>query len=262
MVMFTLHRALSMLSALLIVSSASAEPGEFEPSQNVLPVAAPEGAIMLFDSTDAHQFLNKHGKAINWPIEKGALVSTRGETRSNHIVSKVHFQDADIHVEFMTAEQAKGNSGIYLHGQYELQILNSAGVKEPTMNDCGALYGFSKPFVNACRAPGEWQVYDIRYRAPRRDESGTIVEEGQLTAWLNGQRVQHNVRFGKPRSKYNPYRYKTTPYLIAIAEEQKKTGLGPLFLQDHDSPTRFRNVWIIPHTGSTTNLDEQKESSD
>jgi hypothetical protein len=89
-------------------------------------------------------------------------------------------------------------------------------------------------------------VYDIRYRAPRRDAEGQIAEEGSITAWLNGVKVQDNAKFGEPRSKYHPYRYGTTPYLQAIWQQQQKTGVGPVFLQDHDSPVRFRNVWVRP----------------
>lgn len=219
---------------------------EFAPQQSSLPVPPPEDAIVLFDGQGTNLFLSKGGGEINWPIEDGALVSTRGQGRSNHLVSKLHFHDADIHVEFMLPEKTSGNSGVYIHGNYELQIFNSFGRKKPEMGDAGAIYGFSKPLVNACRKPGEWQVYDIRYRAPRRDDSGEIVEEGSITAWLNGKKVQNNATFGEPKSKYHPYRYKTTPYLQKIWEQQKKTMTGPVFLQDHDSPVRFRNVWLRP----------------
>jgi hypothetical protein len=110
----------------------------------------------------------------------------------------------------------------------------------------GAIYGFSKPLANACRKPGQWQVYDIRYRAPRRDDSGKIVEDGSLTAHLNGVLVQDQATFGEPKSPYHPFRYGTTPYLSKIWEQQKRTGVGPVFLQDHDSPVRFRNIWVRP----------------
>ncbi len=186
------------------------------------------------------------GGTIDWPIQEGALVSTSGNRRSNHLVSKLHFRDADIHVEFMTPNKGSGNSGVYIHGNYELQIINSFGKKTLEMGDMGAIYGFSKPLVGAGRRPGEWQVYDIRYQAPRRDRDGKIVKEGSITAWLNGQKVQENARVGEPRSQYHPYRYGTTPYLRQIWKQQQKTMTGPLFLQDHDNPTRFRNVWVRP----------------
>jgi 3-keto-disaccharide hydrolase len=211
-----------------------------------LPAAPPDGAIVLFDGRGTNQFLSMAGQDINWPIEDGALVSTRGGNRSNHVVSKLHFRDAEIHVEFMLPDEGPGNSGIYLHGNYELQIFNSFGKETPTMDDMGAIYGFSKPLVNACRKPGQWQVYDIRYRAPRRDESGQIVEDGCVTAHLNGVLVQDHATFGEPRSPYHPFRYGTTPYLAKIWEQQQRTGVGPVFLQDHDSPVRFRNIWVRP----------------
>jgi hypothetical protein len=220
--------------------------GPFAPDQTKLPVAPPDDAIVLFDGQDTNLFLSMKGGDIDWPIEDGALVSSRGKGRSNHLVSKLHFRDAEIHVEFMLPEKTSGNSGVYIHGNYELQIFNSSGKDKPGSGDAGAIYGFSKPLVAACRKPGEWQVYDIRYRAPRRNEDGEIVENGSITAWLNGQKVQDNATFGEPRSRYHPYRYGTTEYLQEIWKRQKKTMTGPVFLQDHDSPVRFRNVWVRP----------------
>jgi hypothetical protein len=221
-------------------------PVVFAPQQAELPVPPPDGAIVLFDGLDTNLFLSMEGQEIDWPIEDGALVSTRGNNRSNHLVSRLHFRDADIHVEFVLPNTGAGNSGVYLHGNYELQIYNSFGKEQPTMDDMGAIYGFSKPLANACRKPGQWQVYDLRYRAPRRDEGGQIVQEGMLTAYLNGVKVQDQATFGEARSRWHPYRYGTTPYLLKIWERQQRTGVGPVFLQDHDSPVRFRNVWVRP----------------
>lgn len=218
---------------------------DFAPKQEVLPVAPPKDAIVLFDG-EKNLFLSMSGKEPNWPVEEGTLVSTRGNFRSNHLVSKLHFRDADIHVEFMLPADSPGNSGIYLHGNYELQIYNSHGKVAPDMGDMGGIYGFAPPLANAAKKPGVWQVYDIRYRAPRRNKQGKIVEEGSATAFLNGVKVQDNTHFGEPRSHYHPYRYGETPYLEKIWERQKKTMTGPVFLQDHDAPVRFRNVWIRP----------------
>ena len=130
----------------------------FAPEQDALPVPPPDGAIVLFDGAGTNRFLSKSGDTVNWPIEQGSLVSARGQSRSNHIVSALHFRDADIHVEFMLPPKGPGNSGIYIHGNYELQILNSQGVKEPEMQHMGAVYGFAKPLVNAALPPGQWQV--------------------------------------------------------------------------------------------------------
>lgn len=217
---------------------------DFAPEQSSLPVPPPDDAIMLFDGQDANVFLSMDGTEMDWITENGVLVSTGNQRRSNHLVSKLHFRDAEIHVEFMLPGDSSGNSGIYIHGNYELQIINSSGKKELDMGCMGAIYGYSKPRINACRPPGVWQVYDIRYRAPRRSEGGEITEKGSITAWLNGKKVQEDVPLGEPKSKYHPYRYGTTPYLQEIWQRQKKTMTGPLFLQDHDSPVRFRNIWI------------------
>jgi hypothetical protein len=235
-------------SGLICYSLAAGDEGvvdEFKPDQNSLPVSPPSDAIILFDGKTT-LFRNMDGEPIDWPVEDGSLVSTKRGYRVNHIVSQWHFRDAEIHVEFMVDKKGSGNSGVYLHGNYELQIYNSFGKDNVGEHDEGALYGFSKPLVNAARPVGEWQVYDIRYRAPRRDAEGKITEEGVVTAWLNGEKVQDGTRFGEPRSVYHPFRYGTTPYLKMIAEQMAKSQTGPVFLQDHDSPTRFRNVWFRP----------------
>ncbi len=238
----------------LIVAGCPVVQGadDFTPQQVNLPVAPPADAIVLFDGKGTNRFLSMAGTEIDWPVTDGALESTRGQGRTNHLVSEVHFRDAEIHAEFILPAAGSGNSGLYIHGNYEFQIFNSAGKSTPGMGDIGALYGFAKPLVNACRQPGEWQVVDIRYRAPRRDDRGKITAEGVLTAWLNGRLVQDQTTFGEPRSKYHPFRYGTTPFLKQIWQRQKRTMVGPLFLQDHDSPVRFRNVWIRPLDGLAT----------
>ena len=234
-----------VLWTLISTLAIAQESPVFRPDQSVLPSPVPKGAIVLLDSMD-HQFLSMKGQAIDWKRDDQGLIATKSENRVNHIVSKWHFRDADIHVEFMVSELAEGNSGIYIHGNYELQIFNSFGKKEVTEHDQGALYGFAKPLVNASKKPGQWQVYDIRYIAPRRDQDGKITKPGSVTAWLNGQLVQDNTQFEEPRSVYHPFRYGTTDYLKEIWKKQLATQVGPLFLQDHGSPARFRNVWIVP----------------
>jgi hypothetical protein len=218
----------------------------FDPVQDPLPVAPPPEAIVLFDGQGTNRFVSMDGGSVNWPIEDGVLISSRARRRTNHVVSTLHFRDADIHVEFQLPKKGSGNSGVYIHGNYEFQIYNSFGKQEPGNGDMGAIYGFSKPLANACRKPGQWQVVDIRYRAPRRNDQGEIVKDGSITAWLNGVVVQDGTTFGEPRSPYHPFRYGTTPYLEKIYEQQKATSIGPLFLQDHDNPVRFRNVWVRP----------------
>ncbi len=218
----------------------------FSPSQDALPVAPPEDAVVLLDGQGTNLFLSRNGGPMDWEIAAGVVTSTPNGDHSNHIVSDFHFRDAEIHVEFLVPEETAGNSGVYLHGGYELQILNSWGKEEVTAQDIGSLYGFAPPLVNAAREPGQWQVCDIRYRAPRLDDAGNISEAGELSAWMNGQLVQNKTRFGEPKSGFRPFLYRTTDYVRSLAEQYRETQVGPLFLQDHGNPVRFRNVWIRP----------------
>lgn len=221
---------------------------KFAPQQGVLPVLPPADAILLYgsESDGTGRFVAMDGGPSNWKAEDGVLEVTRSPGHANHAVSSVHFRDADIHAEFATVERAKGNSGLYIHGHFEMQILNSFGVDDFTIEDEGSLYRFAPPLVNASRPVGEWQVYDIRFRAPRHDADGKVTEPGSITAWLNGQLVQDGVTFEEPRSPYIPYRHGVTDYLRGVEKSLQTTGAGPLFLQDHGAPVRFRNVWIRP----------------
>jgi hypothetical protein len=234
-----------MAPAVLLALALAAPAPDFKPDQSKLPVAPAKGAIVLLDDKGTHSFLSMAGEKIDWPVADGALVSTPKKNQ-NHIVSKLHLRNADIHVEFLLPEKGPANSGVYIHGNYEIQILNSFGKEKVTQDDAGALYGFAAPLVNACRKPGEWQVFDIRYRAPRRDDAGTITEKGTVTVWFNGKKVQDNTEFGEPKSTFHPFRFGNTPYLDKIRDQQKKTATGPVFLQDHGNPVKFRNVWVLP----------------
>jgi hypothetical protein len=222
--------------------------GEFRPVQEPLPVKPPAGAIVLFGdgSEGPPKFVAMDGGPIDWKVEAGSLVVTSSAQRGNHIHSTALFRDADMHAEFMVDKAASGNSGLYVHGLYEMQIFDSFGVDPLTDHDEGSLYRFAKPRVNASRPAGEWQVYDIRYTAPRRDAAGKVTQPGTITAWLNGQLVQDGVEFAEPRSPYTPYLHGVTDHLRAVKQRLDESGKGPLFLQDHGSPTRFRNVWIVP----------------
>jgi len=226
--------------------SAVAAPSR--PPEASLPARPPAGAIVLFGdgSEGTPKFVAMDGGPIDWKVEEGCLVMTRSKGHANHIHSEPVFRDADIHAEFMVDKKAKGNSGLYIHGLYEMQIFDSFGVEPPTEQDAGSLYRFAKPLVNASRPAGEWQVYDIRYIAPRRDAAGKVTTPGTVTAWLNGRLVQDRLEFTEPRSPYVPYRHGVTDHLRQVKERLDETGEGPLFLQDHGSPTKFRNVWIVP----------------
>jgi hypothetical protein len=205
------------------------------------PGKAPSDAVVLYDGSVTDAFVGVDGQPCTWESKDGVLTVGKG-----FIVSKLHFRDAQLHVEFMVPTEAAGNSGVYIHGHYELQISNTAGSTKPDKEMIGSLYRFTPPLVNAGRVAHEWQVYDIVYRAPRYDAHGKIGEPGSVTAFLNGVLVQNNTQFTNPRSPYTPYVYKNTPYTARILESLKKTDAGPLYLQDHQSPVKYRSVWIRP----------------
>ena len=145
------------------------------------------------------------------------------------------FRDAHVHVEWREPDmpghfgQDKGNSGVYLHGCYELQILDSYGKENPQCDDCGGIYSMYKPLTNASKPALEWQTYDIYFRAPRFDENGNVVKSAYMTVIQNGICVQNNIEL-----------YRTTPG--GMGETQIPEG--PLYLQDHGHPVSFRNVWF------------------
>jgi hypothetical protein len=224
-------------------------------------VHAPEGkspsdAVVLFDGEGVNAFLGVDGKACRWPVEDGIL-----RVGTGFIVSKLHFRDAQIHAEFSVPKEGHGNSGLYIHGHYEMQISNTAGSTQPSKEAIGSLYRFELPLVNAGRAPMEWQSYDVIYRAPRYQD-GKIIEPGSITSILNGVLVQNHVSFTEPRSPYTPYVYNQTPYTAKILKSIKATNSGPLYLQDHQSPVQYRRVWIRPLDDQSFLFDEKTESAE
>jgi len=199
----------------------------------------PSDAVVLFDGKTTDAFVGIDGKPCQWEVQDGVMTVGTG-----FIVSKLHFRDAQIHAEF-AVPKGHGNSGLYIHGHYEMQISNTAGSSEPTKEMIGSLYRYELPLVNAGRPALEWQSYDIIYRAPRY-QNGKIAEAGTITSLLNGVLVQNHVSFTEPRSPYTPYVYNSTPYTAKILSSLKATDAGPLYLQDHQSPVRYRCVWIRP----------------
>jgi hypothetical protein len=199
------------------------------------PGRAPSDAVVLFDGTDVSGWnpaANKRGcKAV-----EGVMVC---ETGDGNVSSREQFRDAQIHVEFLIPHmpeqqgQSRGNSGVYLHGRYEVQVLD--GYQNPTYGDgtVGALYGQAPPLVVAARPPGEWQSFDILFQAPRCAE-GKMKRKGAVTVLHNGVLIQDRVE-------------------IDASEKGCKEGpgeKGPLLLQDHNYPgaphtvMRFRNIWV------------------
>lgn len=236
----------SLWIACLVLRSVDAEDSPLE--QSHFPAERPAEAVALFDGHGEPRFVSMDGAPIDWKIEGGELISTKGtkprRSRANHIVSTYHFRDAEMHIEFQLPDSGTGNSGVYIHGYYEVQIIDSHDKKKPSQHDAGAVYGFAPPLVNACRERGKWQNLDIQYHAPRWNAEGRLIEKGTISAWLNGQLVQDKLRVDEPRSAYRPLKYGRTPYLGTIEDRLRNTSTGPVFLQDHDNAVRFRNVWI------------------
>ena len=239
---FYLFRAAPFLAALLAAPLLAADDGP-QP-RIVTPGAAgrttpPSDAIVLFNGKDTTGFTKLDGSPSACKAIKGEMVC---ETGAGDIVSKETYTDAQIHLEFNIPNmpnqkgQMKGNSGAYLQGCFEVQILD--GFQNPTYADgsLGALYGFRAPMVNASRPPGEWQTYDIVYRAPKCDTDGKIIKNGSATIFLNGILVQENTVIDKKGPG---------------CRNQNFCGPGPLLLQDHsgfkDAPhttMKFRNIWL------------------
>lgn len=150
------------------------------------------------------------------------------------------FGDAQLHVEFMAPARAtgtgqnRGNSGVFLMGRYEVQVLDSHDNRTYPDGQAGAVYGQFPPLVNASRRPGEWQEFDIVFHTPRFDASGTLTSPARMTVFHNGVLVQDNVELLGPTSHQRRAPYEAHPTEL------------PISLQDHGDPVRFRNIWIRP----------------
>jgi len=215
------------------LTSFSAEKKQLEEPRVVTPGthgAPPSDAIVLFDGTSLSAWKGKDGGTPDWKIEDGAMVVGKGG-----ITTKQEFGDVQLHVEWATPAEVKGkgqgrgNSGVYLQGRYEIQVLDSYENKTYPDGQAGAFYLHSPPLVNVSRKPGEWQVYDIIFRAPRQAEDGSVVP-GSFTVLHNGVLIQHET----------PIPGKAT----AAAQFKGVAPKGPIFLQDHNNPVRFRNIWV------------------
>lgn len=201
------------------------------------PGKAPSDAIVLFDGEDLSKWTDGRGGDATWEVQDGAIVA---KPRSGSLVSRDEFGDCQLHIEFATPNppkgdgQARGNSGVILFGRYEIQVLDS--FENPTYADggAGAIYGQHPPLVNASRPPGQWQTYDILFTAPRFKKDGTVETPAYATVLHNGVVVQNHAEI------YGPMAFRNlAPYLPHGPK-------GPLVLQDHGNPVRFRNIWVRP----------------
>jgi len=195
-------------------------------------VHAEDKKIVLFDGTDESQWVTRPGgEPANWKIIDGAM-----ETTANDIVTRDKYKDFTLHVEFWIPKfpddvkgQARGNSGVYLQGRYEIQVLDSYALT-PGVGDCGAIYSQKAPDSNACKPPEEWQTYDITFKTARFDDQGKKIANARVTVFQNGTKIQDNVEITGPTGQ---------------GDAETAEG-GPIRLQYHHNTDRFRNVWIIP----------------
>lgn len=211
-------------SGVLTVFSADGEKaGELKKVDRKSPTIGakpPEGAVVLFDGTTADNF------------ENGRL--TEDKLLMEGVTSKEKFGDFQLHMEFRLAfmplarGQGRSNSGCYLQGRYEVQILDSFGLSGED-NECGGIYKVSRPSVNMCFEPLKWQTYDVEFRAAKFGPDGAKTSDAVVTIKHNGVTI-HNQR-----------KLTLTPGGVLGTESRES---GPLFLQDHGDPVRFRNIWV------------------
>lgn len=215
-----------------IVVQPGAQPGQ-----------PPADAIVLFDGRNLDQWLTigKGGETspAKWLVKDGYVEVV---PKTGSIRTKQDFSDCQLHIEWATPEvvvgdsQGRGNSGvIFLGGRYEVQVLDSYNNRSYADGQAASVYTQNPPLVNVCRPPGVWQTYDIVFHPSRFDDKGKLVEAGTVTVFHNGVLVQDNWTYEGPTGHKNRPSFK-----------ESHPDKGPLTLQDHNNPMRFRNIWIRP----------------
>ncbi|HEY6337485.1 MAG TPA: DUF1080 domain-containing protein [Candidatus Sulfotelmatobacter sp.] len=195
----------------------------------------PSDAVVLFDGKDLAHWADKDGKPAPWKVENGYMEVL---PKSGYIFTREPFGDCQLHVEFaeplpaVGESQERGNSGVFLMGLYEIQVLDSYQNKTYADGQASAVYGQYPPLVNASRPPGQWQAYDIIFHGPRFAKDGKLLRPARVTVMDNGVLVQDNVELTGPTANGQRPPYKPTPEKL------------PLALQDHGNLVRFRNIWI------------------
>lgn len=201
------------------------------------PGQAPKGAIVLFDGSNLDAWQTPGGSPAKWHVEDGCLVTRPG---TGQIQTREVFGDIQLHIEWQTPDpphgrgQDRGNSGVFLMDLFEIQVLDSYQADTYADGMAGSIYGQFPPLYNASKAPGEWQTYDIAFRRPRFDSEGRSIEPARITVFLNGVLIQNNEEPFGPTSWLEGL-----PYEPAFQT-------GPISLQDHDHPVRYRNIWVVP----------------
>ncbi len=222
---------LALIAGSVFVAVAEESPRVVTPGST--PQDAPSDAIVLFDGSCLENWRAGDGSDAKWKLVKGAMeVNGTGS-----IMTRQEFGSVQVHVEWRTPSEVKGNgqgrgnSGVYLQGRYEVQVLDSYENETYFDGQAGAIYSKHPPLVNACRKPGEWQTYDIIFHAPKLAEDGESVLPGHFTVLHNGVLIQSHAPIGGST---------TASQFRGVAPK------GPLLLQDHGNPVQYRNIWIRP----------------
>ena len=199
------------------------------------PGTPPSDAVVLFDGKDLSKWESIKGGPAKWTVGDGYFATVPG---TGFIQTKTAFGDCQLHIEWAApnpphgTDQDRGNSGVFLHGLYEIQVLDSYDNVTYADGEAAAVYGQYPPQVNAARKPGEWQTYDIIFHGARFDASGKLTRPAILTVFFNGVLVQDHVKITGPTAHHQRPPYTSTPEKL------------PLALQDHNHPVRYRNIWI------------------
>jgi hypothetical protein len=210
-------------------------PPVVKPASQKLPVAPPADALVLFAGEDLSQWRSADGGPAKWIATKGYMESVKG---SGYIFTRQSFGDVQLHVEWATPvpavgkSQGRGNSGVFLMGLYEIQVLDSYENDTYPDGQAASVYGQYPPLVNACLPPGEWQSYDIFFRRDRSNADGKLIQPARVTVVHNALLVQDNVEIWGPTNWLQHSPYKPHPDKL------------PLSLQDHGNPVRYRNIWL------------------
>ncbi len=199
----------------------------------------PSDAIILFDGTDVSKWEGAKNPSgpFPWTVGDGYIETVKD---AGYIRTKQKFGSCLLHIEFATPSEVKGrgqgrgNSGVFLIDHYEVQILDSYNNRTYPDGQCAALYGRAVPLANASRPPGQWQSYDIIFRRPIF-KGDKVVRKAAFTVFHNGVLVHNNVELDGQTGWINEHR--VTPY-------SPHDDKGPLSLQDHGNPVRFRNIWL------------------
>lgn len=214
----------TLKDGVLVVRHEGKEVGTLKKVERKSPTLGakpPRGAVVLFDGSSADAFAG--GKV------------TEDKLLQQGVTSKQKFQDCTLHLEFQLSYmpfargQGRANSGCYLQGRYEVQILDSFGL-EGKNNECGGIYSIKDPDLNMCFPPLSWQTYDIDYTAAKYDESGKKTKNARMTVKHNGVVIHDDVEL---------------PKSTTAAPVQEGKDPGPVYLQDHGNPIRFRNIWVV-----------------